>query len=356
MRDHGGSGSANVTDQDGQALNCPAAACVSAPSVAFLPGGATHIINLAIPLPSSISAAAATMIRLRNQTPDPTNGLTAPIELERKFSGEAQAVLEEQLLRMYDVSVEAITVAGVPGRLVKPRNRVAGREGQLLVNLHGGAFKLGAGSIAEAVPIAARSGVPVLAVDYRLAPEHPFPAAVDDTIAVYRELLTTHTATNLAIYGSSAGAVLAAEFVVRARQLGLPLPAAVGFFSGTADFANTADTEALFGVIGFAPRVTPVRDQAKGYLVGADLRDPVLSPIYADLRGFPPTLCMSGTRDFFLSGTCNFNRALLRAGVETRLVVFDAMPHVHWTKYPDLPETVEALDIQAAFLVEHLGH
>lgn len=326
----------------------------SGPSVMFLPDGATHIVDLIVRLPSSISPAAAAMIKMRNALPDPTNGLTAPIEIERRFSAEAQDVLEAQLLNMYRVSVESVTIAGVPCRLVTPQISAADRAGQLLINLHGGAFKLGGGSIAEAIPIATRTGVPVLAVDYRLAPEHPFPAAVDDTIAVYRELLKTHSAQGMAIYGSSAGAVLAAQAVVRAGQLDLPVPAAIGFFSGTADFAKTGDSEALFGVIGFAPKVTPVLAQARGYLANADLSDPVLSPIYADLSGFPPTLCMSGTRDFFLSGTSNFNRALMRAGVETRLVVFDAMPHVHWTKYPELQETSEALDCQAEFLISHM--
>lgn len=107
-------------------------------------------------------------------------------------------------------------------------------------------------------------------------------------------------------------------------------------------------------MIGFAPHVTAVLDQAYGYLAAANLTDPIVSPTYADLRSFPPTLCMSGTRDFFLSGTCNFHRSLLRAGVDARLVVFDAMPHVHWTKYPDLPETVEALDLQAEFLMNYI--
>jgi acetyl esterase/lipase len=325
------------------------------PSVTFLPDGTTHIVDLHVPLPTSISAAAANMIRLRNSLPDPTNGLTAPIEIERKFYDEEQAILEAQLLEMYAVSVESVTVGGVPGRLVTPRDLAPGTHGQLLVNLHGGAFKLGARSIAEAVPIAARTGLPVLAVDYRLAPEHSYPAAVDDTVAVYRALLETRAAKYIAIYGSSAGAVLAAQAVVRARQLALPLPAAIGFFSGTADFTSTGDTEALFGVIGLAPRITTVLEQARGYLADAHLSDPVLSPIHANLDGFPPTLCMSGTRDFFLSGTCNFHRALLCADVDARLVVFDAMPHVHWTKYPELLETTEALDIQARFLTKHLS-
>jgi acetyl esterase/lipase len=195
---------------------------------------------------------------------------------------------------------------------------------------------------------------PVFGIDYRLAPEHPFPAAVDDTIAVYRELLKKYQPQHLALYGSSAGAVLTAQAMVRARQLALPLPAALGFFSGTTDFARPADSEAFFSMGGLSALVTPVATQARGYLASNDLRDPVMSPAYADLKGFPPTLLMAGTRDFFLGGTANFHRALLRENVPAELVVFDAMPHVHWSA-PGLPESDEALDIQARFLAREVG-
>jgi len=90
------------------------------------------------------------------------------------------------------------------------------------------------------------------------------------------------------------------------------------------------------------------------YVVDHDRKDPVLSPMYADLRGFPPTLCMTSTRDHCLSGTVDFHRALLRAGVDARLMVFDALPHAFWYRF-DLPESKEALEAQASFLDQHLG-
>jgi acetyl esterase/lipase len=148
--------------------------------------------------------------------------------------------------------------------------------------------------------------------------------------------------------------VLTAQAAVRARQLGLPLPGALGFFSGTVDLARIADTEAMYSMGGFAPLVIPIATQAKFYLADNKLDDPVMSPAYADLKGFPPTLLMVGTRDFFLSATSNFHRDLLRAGVDADLVVFDAMPHVHWM-IPGLPETDEALDIQARYLAQKVN-
>ncbi len=322
-------------------------------NVSFRPDGTTNIQNLDVPIPPAVSEQAAAMIKARNSAPDPTRGFTAPAEEIRAMLRSSHESMRTELLKRYPATVETKTIAGVTVRLVTPAKRAPGREKDLLINLHGGAFMLFQGSILEALPIAALTGVSVLAVDYRLAPENPFPAAVDDTVAVYRELLQTYSPDHMAIYGSSSGSILTVQAIVRARQLGMPFPAAIGFFSGTGDFARPGDSEAVFGVKGFAKHVTSVAAQAAGYLANRSLTDPAISPIYSDLKGFPPTLCMTGTRDFFLSGTSNFHRALLRAGVLAELVVFDAMPHVHWLD-PTLPESEEALKIQADFLVSHL--
>jgi acetyl esterase/lipase len=194
-----------------------------------------------------------------------------------------------------------------------------------------------------------------VAVDYRLAPKFRFPAQIDDIIAVYRELLKTYKPRNIGMYGTSAGAILTAETAVRLRQLKLPLPAALGFFSGMADFSRTGDSSYYFGVPGLAGARVPHGDGAAvAYLGDLDKKDPVASPMYADLKGFPPTLCMSGTRDMLLSGTANFHRALVLAGVDAQLVIYDAMPHAHWYMI-EIPEAREALEVQARFLDQHLG-
>ena len=324
------------------------------PVATFASDGTAHIVDLTVPIPTTLSAPAQAMLRANAAASDPSHGLTLPLEQMRALNNAHQEKTTRQLLEMYRVHVEKKTVAGVPVALITPAEARANLKDRLLINVHGGAFFLGQGSITEAIPIAAKTGIAVLAIDYRLAPETPFPGAVDDTIAVYRELLKTYAPRHLALYGSSAGAVLSAQTAVRARQLGLPLPAALGFFSGTVDFARPGDSEAFFTIGGLGPLVTPVAVQAHGYLANNNLSDPVLSPAYADVKGFPPVLLMCGTRDFFLSGTTNFHRQLLRAHVPAQLVVFDAMPHVHWGN-PELPETQEALDIQARFLAEHVS-
>jgi acetyl esterase/lipase len=326
----------------------------ASPVATFAPDGSAHIVDLTVPIPATVSPEARAMLQANAAAGDPTHGLTLALQQMRAANDAHQEKTTHQLLQMYPVKVEKKTLGGVPVALVTPLRARADRKDRLLINVHGGAFFLGQGSITEAIPIAAKTGIAVLAIDYRLAPETPFPGAVDDTIAVYRELLKTYSAKHLALYGSSAGAVLSAQTAVRARQLGLPLPAALGFFSGTVDFARPGDSEAFFTIGGLGPLVTPVAVQAHGYLADNNLSNPVLSPAYADVKGFPPVLLMCGTRDFFLSGTTNFHRQLLRAGVPAQLVVFDAMPHVHWGN-PDLPESQEALDIQARFLAEHVS-
>jgi len=192
---------------------------------------------------------------------------------------------------------------------------------------------------------------------YRLAPEHPFPAAVDDAVAVYREILKTHKPQNVAIFGTSAGAILTGEVAVKLRQLNLPLPGALGIFSGMGDFSQTGDSQAMYALRGLSGHLDPPRppaEQPREYAAKVDLKDPLLSPIYADLKGLPPTLFITSGRDLLLSGTTLLHRAFLRAGVDAELVVFEALPHAFWND-ETLPETKEADQMMADFFDRKLG-
>ena len=117
---------------------------------------------------------------------------------------------------------------------------------KVLLNVHGGGFSADSGSYTESIPVASYSKIKVVSALYRMAPEYPFPAAVDDTVAVYKELLKTYKPEHIAIYGTSAGAILTAEVAAKIKQLGLPLPAALGIFSGTGDFAREGDSLAMY--------------------------------------------------------------------------------------------------------------
>nr|WP_241696170.1 alpha/beta hydrolase [Solimonas terrae] len=223
------------------------------------------------------------------------------------------------------------------------------------MNLHGGGFTLDAGSQTENIPIAALTGRKIVAVRYRLSPEHPYPAGIDDAMAVYKKLLETYEPRNIIVYGTSAGATMTAQLAVRLKRDGLPMPAALGMFSLISDFSRYG--ESMMGLNPLIPP-PPEKDLAQGkqdlIAQGNDLKDPMLSPLFADLAGLPPTLLMSGTRDLLLSQTIMMQMAMYKAGDDAQLVVFEGMMHAHWA-YLDLPESREAFELQARFFEQHLA-
>jgi epsilon-lactone hydrolase len=139
--------------------------------------------------------------------------------------------------KRFGVDVAKARIAGVPVKLVRRHGIDAASDKRLLINFHGGGFMVDSGSLTETIPIAGLTGIPVVSVMYRMAPEHPFPAAVDDALAVYRDALLHRPPGGIGIYGTSAGAVLTLQLLARVNAEGLPMPVAAGFFSGSADLA-----------------------------------------------------------------------------------------------------------------------
>jgi acetyl esterase/lipase len=180
---------------------------------------------------------------------------------------------------------------------------------------------------------------------------------VEDVVAVYEELLKTYKPRNIGIFGTSAGASLTAEVAARLAQTGTPLPGALGMFSVHPDYTRPTDSQELFALDGLPGRLEP-RDPHKppddAYAGNTDRKDPVLSPLFADLKGWPPSLLVTSTRDILLSDTAMFHRALLRAGDDAQLVVYEALPHAFWYHY-QLPETKEALELMAKFFDDKVG-
>lgn len=299
------------------------------------------------PLPATLSpegrAAAEALAKTSMPNPLP------PVAVQRQMIGGMQETMGAQLAQRYGVRVETSTIAGVPVRLVLPKGVTALGKGAVLLNFHGGGFQLDSGSLTETIPIAARTGIPVVSVLYRMAPEHPFPAAVDDALAVYQALEKDRTASQIGVYGTSAGAMLSAELMAKLISLKRPMPAALGFFSGSADLNVAGDSESWMPL----PGGGSAADMVASYVGQADRKDPILSPIHSDLSQFPPTLLVSSTRDFLLSSTSIFGRALLEQGVDARLVVFDGLPHAFWA-YMSIPETDQANALMAKFLRHQL--
>jgi acetyl esterase/lipase len=312
--------------------------------------GTAHVTRV-VPVPRDLSPQAQAFISRRVPDEGPEESLAA----RRKHLDEWQVRSRAEWSKICPVAIEEAAIAGVPVHVVTPDGMSAENADKVLMNLHGGGFNGDSGSYSESIPVASYTGMKVVALLYRLAPEHPFPAAVDDTIAVYKELLKTHTPAHIVIYGTSAGAALTAEVAVRLKQLNLPMPAALGIFSTVSDFAVPGDSTALFTLDGLAGHLTrPDGRPHDAYYAGTtDPHDPVLSPMYADLHGLPPTLFITSERDALLSATANLQRAYLRADVDARLVVFDALPHAFWY-HPEMPESIEANKLMASFFVKQL--
>ena len=321
-------------------------------SATFDPDGTAHITRV-VPMPNTVSPEAQTWLQsLIHTTPGPET------LAERRARTDVWRAQDSAEARKIDpVNVEEATTAGVRTDLITPLTMPAENKERVLINLHGGGFNSDSGSLIEGVPISNLAKMKVVSVYYRLAPENPFPAAVDDVVAVYKELLKTYKPGNIGIFGTSAGAILTAEVAVKLKQLGLPLPGALGIFSALADFSRVGDARQIFTLNGFPGEMQPTdpRHLPDDQYVGkTDRKDPVLSPLFADLHGMPPSLLVTSTRDLLLSDTAIFHRALLRAGNDSQLVVFEALPHAFWYHF-QLPETQEALEIMAKFFDEKIG-
>lgn len=322
------------------------------------PDGTVRLGSRTLPPSSAVSPEARAFLATPpwgGAEPPPHD---APMWKARAVTDVMMKQLSEAAAQAYPVTIEELTIAGVRCQLVNPREVAPENAGRVLMNLHGGGFVLGGGSLVEAIPVANVAKIPVLAVDYRLAPEHPYPAAVDDALAVYREMLAYHDPSRIGVYGASAGGFLTAQLTARLRHDGLPLPAAIGVFTAGGDLAEFGESFHLFSLSGFfGEPLLPIDHPASergAYLAGHDVRDPLVSPIRGELRGWPPCLLLTGGRDALLSATALFHRALRRAEVEAELFVFESMPHAHWYNFM-LPEAQEANDVIVRFFRERLA-
>ena len=325
---------------------------VNPDSATFDPDGTAHVTRV-VPMPSTVTPEAQKWLKeIEHEAPQPKDlaELRARTDAWQKSqSAEAR--------RLYPVNVEGTTVGGVRTDIITPLAGPEAKQNRVVINLHGGGFISDSGSLIEGIPISYLTKIKVVSVYYRLAPENPFPAAVDDVVAVYRELLKTYQPHRIGIFGTSAGATLTGEVAVKLKQLGLPLPAALGMFSTHPDFSRPTDSQQLFALNGLSGNLAPKepnRPPDDSYPGKTDRKDPVLSPIFADLHGMPPSLLVTSTRDLLLSDTSMFHLALLHAGVDSQLLVFEALPHGFWYHF-QLPETREALEMMAKFFDEQLG-
>ncbi|WP_285115098.1 alpha/beta hydrolase [Leifsonia sp. fls2-241-R2A-40a] len=251
-----------------------------------------------------------------------------------------------------DVRVTEVSAGGVRAYWLDAPGADAGR---ILLFLHGGGFQLG--SLASDGELAARmgraAGMRVLFVEYRLAPEHPFPAALDDVRAAYAWLLESqgHAASALAVAGDSAGGGLSVSLLVATRDAGGPLPAAAVLMSPTVDL--TSSGASMSERVDQDPISSPalLRTLAADYLDGADPTTPLASPLFAPLDGLPPLLIQVGTADLLLSDAQRLVETATRAGVDVALEIGEGLPHVYQLN-AGTPEAADAVERAGRFLRE----
>jgi acetyl esterase/lipase len=286
---------------------------------------ALHIPAQTVPVPKSLSPQAQAFLAAAAKR------IAAPSSEALSIPTRAAAAV--QMLRpAADRFRGTFKATDLPGGAKLYRAIPDGREGRrtevAFFDIHGGGFVAGGGEMCRLLAKirAADYGVEVISIDYRLLPDHPYPAGLDDCMAAYSATLAERPASAVVVGGASAGGNLAAAVMLRARDEGLPLPAGLMLLTPALDMTRSGDsfkTNQYLDVNLDASDSEPWR-----YGAGYDLKHPYVSPLYGDFsKGWPPTILATGTRDLLLSDTVRMHRALRRAGVAAELHVTEAGPH-----------------------------
>jgi len=266
---------------------------------------------------------------------------------EERAAFEALAATFESLIA---VECTGVAADGVPAQWIAPPGIPTDRT---ILYLHGGGYHAGSSHTHCALisSIAHAAGARALALDYRLAPEHPFPAAVEDALAAYRWLLGKGIPPErMAVAGDSAGGGLSLSLLVAARDAGEPMPATAVCLSPWTDLAGTGESWTANLGADLVIQRDKLLTSAEWYLGDADPRTPLASPLYADLRGLPPLLIQVGSDEILLSDAVGVAERAKVAGVTVDLEVWEGMQHVWQFSAKLLPEAGQAIERIGAFL------
>jgi epsilon-lactone hydrolase len=281
----------------------------------------------------------------------------APLDLGGDVA--EQRVIFEEMMAAIPVPADVTTSSGSLGGIPVVNVEAAGADhASVIFYLHGGAYALGtaASSVGLASDLARRAGARLVTVDYRLAPEHPHPAAIDDAVAAYRGLLDSGVAASaIAVAGESAGAGLAAATLVALKHAGLTQPTGAVLMSPWADLALSG--ESISAKAAVDPALTPagLRRRAIDYLAAGDRKAELVSPIFADLTGLPPLLIQAGSHEILLNDATRLAVRAAAADVTVTLEVTPGVPHVFQGFAPMLDEGDAALTRAGEFLRAHLA-
>jgi len=269
------------------------------------------------------------------------------------------AAAARALAEALSVTIQEDKIAGVNVHRVTPSAIDEDHQKHLFVYIHGGGWVRNAGiaGTIEPVLIAAHLKMSVVSIDYRMPPKHPAPAATDDVIAVWKELLKERSPASMAMGGTSGGANIMLSSVHRFKDLGLPLPGALYVGTPAVDINMIGDSRFINeGVDRNLLSWKGIPYNAGVMYAGEhDLKHPYVSPVYGDFSGFPPSYFISGTRDLLLSDTVRVHRRLRRAGVEADLHIYEGQSHGDYIALWNAPESAEHYAELNAFLLEHLA-
>jgi acetyl esterase/lipase len=281
----------------------------------------------------------------------------APLDLGGDVA--EQRVIFEEMMAAIPVPADVTASSGSLGGIGVVNVEAAGADqAKVIFYLHGGAYAIGtaASSVGLASDLARRAGARLVTIDYRLAPEHPHPAAIDDAVAAYRGLLDSGiAASTIAIAGESAGASLAAATLVALKHVGLPQPSAAVLMSPWADLTLSGDSISAKAAVD--PALTPegLRRRAIDYVADGDPRAERVSPIFADLTGLPPLLIQAGSHEILLDDATRLASRAAAADVAVRLEITPGVPHVFQGFAAMLDEGKAALTSAGEFLRAHLA-
>jgi acetyl esterase/lipase len=263
----------------------------------------------------------------------------------------------EKMIAAIPLAGDVMTAAGALGGIPVVNVEIAGvASGDIIFYLHGGAYAIGsaAASAGLASDVARRARARAISVGYRLAPENPYPAAVDDAVAAYRALLDSVPSSRIAIVGESAGGGLAVATLVALKLAGLPQPSSAVVFSPWADLTLSGDSMRTKAAVD--PSLTPagLRLRAADYAAGS-LADPLASPVLADLAGLPPLLIQAGSHEVLLDDAIRLAARAAAADVPVTLEVTPGVPHVFQAFAALLDEADAALNSAGTFIRAHLA-
>jgi epsilon-lactone hydrolase len=285
-----------------------------------------------VPVPTSISVQAQEYLAGSAQYGDeePPSDLS-DVEGWLRYVETRDRVLAERLKRIIpsDLPVEQseFQIDDVTVYVIRPNYVPDSPDTPIYLDIHGGALILAGGDLCRLMSTGGALGRDLItwAIDYRMPPMHPYPTSLDDCMVTYRKALEVRSPQDVFVGGGSAGGNLAAALLLRAKDEGLPMPAALVLRTPEVDLTESGDS--FQTVLGIDPVLRPLMHVNRLYANGHDLAHPYLSPLFGDVTGFPPTFLQTGTRDLFLSNTVRMHRKLRAAGVEAELHVFEAMPH-----------------------------